>query len=395
MRITPRRPSLYDWRFLDVQAMVGHRLDIPRVALRDFLALTGIAAESGNLERGVSPIELLVPSQCEIQGDRIVWSPGYMNKLPPPHRFSKAWLKNPKLFVEEHKKRDAARQRYDDLLDNKRRSPKTGMLFDFLCLSGGSDAEVISYFKKWGPLCICEHGEPSSHSRDSCGPLRVDLRRPWRDVFWEPIASWRHFAEEALAILLVAGYTHQRSVEGHQIGSLLSRTPPQPLPVRPLAAKQIQSRAENDRRWTEEFNEWWVCSQKWMDETHTGWREPKPPAVRVGEQRRAVAFALNRWLERGGIRPIVSWDSEEPALDFGAGTYGKYKLFNDNLFGALAMELAYAIMRRSRIRKCDGCGRPHSPRRWPRPHEHSFCKACGKRAAWRLSKRRLRDQARR
>jgi hypothetical protein len=60
------------------------------------------------------------------------------------------------------------------------------------------------------------------------------------------------------------------------------------------------------------------------------------------------------------------------------------------LFGALAMELTYAVLRQLRLRKCDGCGQPHSPRRWPQPGQHSFCRACGKRAAWRLSKRRSR-----
>ena len=366
-------------------------MDIQNRALRQFLELTGLTTEAGELERRGTAIQFLVPGDCEIEGDRLLWSPGFLHAPPQDHlRFQKGWLRDPKKFLAWRRRLHGRQEAERAMLRATSRVPGPRMLSDFVALASGSDDEILSYARTWGPLCICEHGLPCSHSFESCGPMRLDRRRR-KHVYWEPLASWRHFAEQALAILALAGLSHSRDVDDPGFGQLMSHTPPNPFPLRPVSAQQAARREERDRKWVEEFNLWLPLMQQWIDQEHPELRRPRPLSLRLQQQRRAVAYALNRWIELGAVRPIASWEQSEPSLEITAGTYGNYEFLNDRLFGALTMEFTYAVLRRSRMRRCDGCGRPHVPRRWPKLNSRSFCRTCGKRASWRLSKRRARE----
>src|SRR3954452_565692 len=43
-----------------------------------------------------------------------------------------------------------------------------GLLEDFLGLARGRDERVLAYAKRWGPLWLCEHGEPWRNHQPDC-----------------------------------------------------------------------------------------------------------------------------------------------------------------------------------------------------------------------------------
>jgi hypothetical protein len=306
-------------------------------------------------------------------------------KSPSNRRF-RAWLKDDpaKVVAWVNANRDEPPQ-------CTKKAPGPGMLTDFVALAEAEESRILAYAKRWGPLCICGHGLPCSHNRHECAPLPADARHPERKVFWEPLASWRHYATEARAILHLAALSHDRKVDDDGgLARLLSRPVPLPIPPRPLTAAEQARRAHNIGSTIEILMEAFPALALLMDQDDPSgaWAESLFRTTEV-DQRRTVEMALNRWIDLAAIRPVVRWSATHPTFEMTTGTV-RTQGYNDNLFAALTLELTYGVLRQMPLRKCDACGRPHSPRRWPRANEHSFCRDCGKRAAWRLSKRRAR-----
>src|SRR6266487_2634569 len=48
----------------------------------------------------------------------------------------------------------------------KREQVRPGILEGFLKLADAADSSILAFAKKWGPLGICEHELPSTHSAD-------------------------------------------------------------------------------------------------------------------------------------------------------------------------------------------------------------------------------------
>ena len=106
--------------------------------------------------------------------------------------------------------------------------PDKLMFDDFLALADGDANAILAYARRYGPLDICEHNLPRSHNEKNyyqslwriqktvgeghCQPLHDDDDPEW---FWEPIAEWRRYARQALAIVRMAELTLRGHVVGH------------------------------------------------------------------------------------------------------------------------------------------------------------------------------------
>ena len=106
-----------------------------------------------------------------------------------------------------------------------------GALDDFVVLADGSDEAIQAFAAHWGPLGICKHRLPWTHSlarRSSISPWPVCLplgARANRGLEgWEPLGKWQDYAVEAKAIVLDAlALRNRRAREQDQLERLFSR----------------------------------------------------------------------------------------------------------------------------------------------------------------------------
>ena len=106
-----------------------------------------------------------------------------------------------------------------------------GVLDDFLVLADGSDEAIQAFAAHWGPLGICKHHLPWTHSlarRSPISPppvcLPLGARAGRGREGWEPLGKWRDYARDAKAIVLDAFALRNRRARGQdQLERLFSR----------------------------------------------------------------------------------------------------------------------------------------------------------------------------
>lgn len=218
------------------------------------------------------------------------------------------------------------------------------LLEKFINLSGAPLEQIRDFAKRWGVLEICEHGYPSSHNSQTwprawrtspvCSPLEMSakkLKALGGDFFlagWDPIDRWRYFAQQARSILNLAAALYQ-----NKKGS--------------LGDWEILF---------EEYREGWGDSNR-------PWESKSPKIPRL-----FLAYALNDWLQLGGVRPAAF------LMD---GTGLRLELGGPNLFSFLGVQLVLAVSRTDQMAFCSNCGKPYlAPGRRPAINRRSYCPAC-------------------
>jgi hypothetical protein len=264
--------------------------------------------------------------------------------------------------------------------ERPRRSPARAHLLDeFLRLADAQPEAVAGYAKKYGVLLICRHGLPSSHqtapfsrkrkptwvskyvaveggravTRATAWFDRCRLRVRQNGWYWEPIAAWRRYAQEARAILAVAAALHENDLGDHRDWRTLYC--PEQQWVCPRCSAGNPADVDHCRS----------CDRCW-------------PVPTLAEARILLALFVQGWLNTAGTKLSFSW-GVNPSISLGS----------DSLFGALAVQLISAIVGHG-VSLCSGCRLPYLPVRRPALGRHSFCQKCGTRAAWRISKARRR-----
>ena len=218
--------------------------------------------------------------------------------------------------------------------DFKTVHPGSGMLERFLRLQAAPPYEIHRYAKRWGVLGICKHGLPENHSYPCfsrsiddilriCTPVE-SCKHPGR--FEESIESWRKYSKVANLLLSIVANLR----------------------------KGVQIKPED---WSE-LSEW---SSPTSGITITG--------TRLKTDRERAAEIVQRWLDLGGVRPFLKWNSTTPSFALGAPSrYG--------LFGALGIQLLLMVNNIDGFAICAGCGSPYSPSRRPQAGRRSYCEAC-------------------
>lgn len=229
-------------------------------------------------------------------------------------------------------------------LDVKKCGPD--MLERFVRLHGQADSDILAFARAWGPLQFCSHGLPAAHNGGwlmpppyyipgKCGP-------EWRNeegqvVYFEPLAAWRTYSREALAMLN-------------------------------LAASFRDGQAKASEPDLEFLGSWLDVTSAERGHTHeVGAKGIFDGVSRVPGRRRLADEGLNRWIYLGGVRPSVEWTKKGPPI---------VQFSSPGLFGALALQLMLAVSGSDGWAVCSGCGLPYAPPHVPAANRRRYCQAC-------------------
>lgn len=196
----------------------------------------------------------------------------------------------------------------------------------FAALATATPERVLAFARKYGMLQLCKHGMRSLHDSRPSRVVVCGALNP------EPVAVYTALAGEVQAILR-------------------------------LAARARSGRPGRPQDW----------------DLLAG--EPVPRDFQTAQHARSlVTLSIQRWFEDSGVRPRFTWDKQgQPEVRLGGA----------GVFGALALQLAFAVAHTDGLASCDGCGQFFMPKRI-QGDRRSWCPNCGKRAADRASKRRER-----
>lgn len=228
--------------------------------------------------------------------------------------------------------------------------PTKEILTQFVNLANGSDGDVLMYAKRWGPLGLCEHYLPVSHSV-SC--VRLERRRHPEG---EPVLEWKRLARNAGAILRISAQLRSgRDNLGKAEDWEILRAGPKEFRLHVLNLE------------AEEYIR---------------------PKKRVVEEKTVIAEIVNICLDIGNVRPKLTWSSPDPAVNLDGGPGGR-------LFGALAIQL----LERAggyEIAACTGCRNffdvsAENRERRPKSGQGRYCPDCQQSGVpVRLAKQRVR-----
>ena len=234
--------------------------------------------------------------------------------------------------------------------------PATGqrerLVFDFANLAEASNDTVLEFAQKWGVLGLCDHRKPLFHEVPPCLPRREG------DEFVEPMSYWRGRASHIRAIL--------------NVGASLKRDEP------------------GDR--SDWRRIWWG---KLPDNTRD--------AVK------SLAIVASILLSQMNVHPALLYVDNRLTLQFLAGNFldlmyamdanddiSSWLSTSGYLLAEIAVGTALALQEGTGWTLCSNpeCRRLYQPRRHTAEGRLHFCRSCGKRASWRLSKRRLAAKSR-
>ena len=212
------------------------------------------------------------------------------------------------------------------------------ILMKFVALADAPDEKFLHFAEQYSLLHLCdEHGLPFTHS--SCLPS-----------YRERIEHWRRLTRRCHAILHISASLHradQHTDEKPNLGS----------------------------------------AKDWAD---IDW-----PAIEGGAEsqdliprdlsgaKRWLANYVNENIEWTTIQPWLSWDDSSPKIEWQRWTTWDY----------IAIHLLFRVSGGD-FAICMNCQNMYQPSRNPARGKNSYCKACGKRASDRDSKRRKRAKKR-
>jgi hypothetical protein len=297
--------------------------------------------------------------------DRIVaglLQSGFGNPLPmPPFWVPPVWLEGERLWWGLKK------------WDNLRASPRASLdqlLPDFIKLAGASPKKILHFAQKYGPLALCEHGLPLRHQSDCVLPVfRGELLDP--ELIPDP-------KDEEV---------YQAKIESLEFSEPLSGWHYYSRYVRSFLQLTSSVRANN----AGEEQDWRVILNG------------REPPANVEKQLVTLTTLANLLLQLAQPVPIVTCAGDgNPRLNFvNSGSIlgkpaayiaqtGSQSPLSGGLFSAIAIAVASSLASGRVLARCSGCGTAYTPRRAPAEGELHFCRACGSRASWRLSKQRQR-----
>jgi hypothetical protein len=192
-------------------------------------------------------------------------------------------------------------------------------------------AGVLGFAKRFGPLRLCEHGVPFSHST-YCQPTKR-----------EPVASWLGYAETARAVVAIASQ---------------------------MRRNRYASREDRDKLWAA-----WPQLQSGGSKREIF--EELLSMSRLAEERGVHSPPYSQWLL---MRPVIEWFVDVSGVRPGipAGWQGEtqcpvFELQGHGVLGALGVQLLAAVGGAHEIHLCQSCGEPYTPRRQPQRGRRHYC----------------------
>jgi len=250
------------------------------------------------------------------------------------------------------------------------------VLIDFVTLANATSRDrFLQFARTYGPLFLCEkHGLPALHPtlpseqaglsslgaeiclpklRDRGDDVLDQIKTP--SEFLENLKVWRYWAKHAFAVLNLASQLKVGN-SGKPDDWLTA------IGVKPADNRERPAMlARAVRRWLR------AAPQPQMD------------LVATDSGRLEVRFISG--MSANGLAALRAAIGERGPLE---------SVFFGGIFPVLAEKLTAAVSGGTGKAICSGCAEFFTPQRAPALGKRRFCKACGKRASWRLSKREAR-----
>jgi predicted RNA-binding Zn-ribbon protein involved in translation (DUF1610 family) len=285
--------------------------------------------------------------------------------------------------------------------------PGPGLFEDFLKLEAAkSDAAVLRYAERWGPLWLCSHQLPAGHA-EACVPLDaiqfLATSGTRRTVNWkEPVGVWRAMSAEASSVVRIARQLHNGQLAREADWERLFYLPRVMWDILhtqfAIHLLDPQGEASEDQvveRVVAILNEAYRAGNP--DDADDG-IEPATPQRRdvvmrhgmrqlrssLDVQRFVLGEVINYWLRMSSVEPRLRWLAGKPDV----------MLAGRGLFAALAVQLMFECSRTDGLAVCISCGTPFLPPvRRPRRDHNVYCPDCGVKAAQRDAAARYRQTA--
>lgn len=209
--------------------------------------------------------------------------------------------------------------------------PQRGTLERFLRLADVPAENILAYARRWGVLGLCRHGLPMNHAGALCDPAFLDGQ------IAEPLTSWRALAKAAAALLRLNAFAR------------LDR----------MGRTDVLSSLWHDALW--------------LPAQQFDWARKMPKGSRRAFAhfgRREAAMIATEWLRAGGVCVQVQWD--QPSFRFELAPNAAMP----NLFGALAIALAFEMAGLEAWALCAGCGELMQPSPNAGSGTRRFCPGC-------------------
>jgi hypothetical protein len=240
------------------------------------------------------------------------------------------------------------------------------LLDEFVNLSESADERIVRFAGKWGVLGVCKHGVPYSRCLKDC-----------QEGYLENISVWRMYSRMARAILSISANLHQgipgKNADWSTIFSfeireqddwfevVLDKFSHQFLSaVSDSALDAIRRSISEENKRREQGTENIISSPK------------NELAGLVNLQKLLLGWLIDALLVGSGIRLAFNWKLAEPKIELSS---------SNSLLGALACQMAFAVLRSDAIAICSACGTPYTPNRRPAASRRNYCLSCGKKAA--------------
>lgn len=254
-----------------------------------------------------------------------------------------------------------------------------GMLDGFLRLADASADRIAQYAEHWGPLLVCDdHMLPVSHVGTSVGDPGAVLRHRCQPfVFGEdpaaPASTWRFWSAQARAILRIAirlyGNEPGQAADWQTIMRdgldrwRLTIWELEGLPAKSIYPFGTTYRVDDEPPYGEEL----------LRGTRTPFADlladscdRKRVADVVQSEREDLAEAVFRWVQLGNVRPVISWEMDQPQVTMAGG----------GLFAAVGVQLMLRVAKTEGLALCSSCGEPYVPRRRPTEGRRRYCDGC-------------------
>ncbi len=242
-------------------------------------------------------------------------------------------------------------------------NPPTGMLNEFVRLKQGSRLE--RFVSKWGGLGICKHGFPSEH-----------------DAPWSRLGHHNGFEPDSipdgLKYLVVPHNTRGQCRPEWQSRGEIYREPVERYVYFANQARTILERASELQNGLLGEDEEWSRIFAGFPVSNLDIASPPLAEDSLTIRRAVLMNAINEWLYLGDVSPTLILTANGPEFRLSAG-----------LFGIIGVQLMFAATAQRGLAVCSSCAIPYArEKRLPKKGQNNYCKSCGDRARWRISKRK-------
>jgi len=257
---------------------------------------------------------------------------------------------------------------------------ESALLGDFIDLIDQPDDAFARYAERWGMLLLCDHGLPATHDKDtlpeSLAPGRSVTRETGKRqepcvvsfLRSEPIETWRYWARQARALVVVIARLRDGKVGGDEEWAELRAPGPwaRDWPAAEPFVVPVHARSSGGLPPLGKLPDRDAAVQRTVMDLAEVFGA-RTEAHEVAFQRMAAAETLQHWLTLAGAGLSVSWRKEaHPDVTWRSG----------GLFGALGMKLVLAATGVDGWAMCPGCTRPHVPSRQALRGTGRYCSDC-------------------